>query len=119
MFEYLIFSGGGVKIGMILGAYTYLYKHNFVNRPKVIMGTSSGSLLGLCICLGYDIDKINDYFTTSINPTENTSTNFVTETENGWKLFIMSMLKEDLMLVEVPILLSLIFLPYKKLLISQ
>ena len=62
MFEYLIFSGGGVKIGMILGAYTYLYKHNFVNRPKVIMGTSSGSLLGLCICLGYDIDKIKSIF---------------------------------------------------------
>jgi hypothetical protein len=62
MFEYLIFSGGGVKIGMILGAYTCLYKYNLVNKPKVIMGTSSGSLLSLCICLDYDINKIKSIF---------------------------------------------------------
>ena len=46
----------------------------------------------------YSLDYTNDYFTTSIQPTDNTSSSFVTETEDGsgstgWKLFRLPLAK--------------------------
>lgn len=46
----------------------------------------------------YSLDYVNDYFTTSIQPTNNTSSSFVTETEDvngptGWKLFRLPLSK--------------------------
>ena len=39
---------------------TYLVDNGYLRKPKVIMGTSSGSIIGLCLTLGYKIEKIKD-----------------------------------------------------------
>jgi len=62
MIEYLLLSGGGVKAGMIIGALTYLIDNGYLRKTKVIMGTSSGSIIGLCLTLGYKVEKIKDIF---------------------------------------------------------
>lgn len=60
----LVISGGGPIILQILGAIQFLEKNKFINMNDIetIYGTSAGAMIGLCLCLKFDWDTMNDYF---------------------------------------------------------
>jgi len=59
----LVISGGGPIMIQILGAIQFLEKNKFLdmNNIETIYGTSAGAMIGLCLCLKFDWDTINDY----------------------------------------------------------
>jgi predicted acylesterase/phospholipase RssA len=60
----LVISGGGPIMLQILGAIQFLEKNKFldINNIETIYGTSAGAMIGLCLCLKFDWETINDYF---------------------------------------------------------
>jgi predicted acylesterase/phospholipase RssA len=61
--KHLVLSGGGPLIFQTIGIMQELEKNNKYSRSNInsIYGTSSGAIVGLFICLGYDWDVINKY----------------------------------------------------------
>jgi len=61
--KHIVISGGGPSMLQSLGAIQYLEKQDFINMNNIdtIYGTSSGTLVGILICLKYDWETINDY----------------------------------------------------------
>ena len=56
----LVLGSGGIYAFTILGALKYLEENNYYKRTEIrnILGASVGSLLGLFISLGYELDEI-------------------------------------------------------------
>ena len=56
----LVLGSGGIYGFTILGALKYLEENNYYKRTEIrnILGASVGSLLGLFISLGYELDEI-------------------------------------------------------------
>lgn len=63
MVKHLIISGGGPLIFQSMGIVQHLEKNNIFNKSNLtsIYGTSSGAIVGLFICLGYEWDVINKF----------------------------------------------------------
>lgn len=61
--KHLVLSGGGPLIFQTIGIMQHLEKKNIYTRTNLqsIYGTSSGAIVGLFICLGYDWDVINKF----------------------------------------------------------
>jgi predicted acylesterase/phospholipase RssA len=61
--KHLVLSGGGPLIFQTIGIMQELEKNNTYSRSNIksIYGTSSGAIVGLFICLGYDWDVINKF----------------------------------------------------------
>lgn len=61
--KHLIISGGGPLIFQSMGIIQHLEKNKLFNRTdiKSIYGTSSGAIVGLFICLGYEWNVINKF----------------------------------------------------------
>ena len=60
--ENLVFSSGGIMGYAFLGAYKYLDENNKLDNLKQLIGCSIGSMMSLCISLGYsssEIEKIS------------------------------------------------------------
>ena len=53
----LVISGGGPIMVQVLGAIQHLEKNNFVDLKNIetIYGTSAGAIVGILICLKYEI----------------------------------------------------------------
>lgn len=54
----LVLSSGGLKGYLHLGALKVLYNNQHLDNVKNIIGCSVGSVIGLLILVGYDIDEI-------------------------------------------------------------
>ena len=64
-FEGVVFAGGGVNIGIILGMYKYIYENNMILKKdtKVLIGTSAGSMLSALLSIGFEpIDTMKFFF---------------------------------------------------------
>lgn len=63
LIKHLILSGGGPLIFQTIGIMQYLESQNIYLRENIksIYGTSSGAIVGLFICLGYNWDVINKF----------------------------------------------------------
>ena len=61
--KHLIISGGGPLIFQSMGIIQHLEKNNLFKRSNIksIYGTSSGAIVGLFICLGYQWEVINKF----------------------------------------------------------
>ena len=59
----LIFSGGGSKSIMFLGALNLLINEKFLNLNNIdtFIGISAGAILSLLFCIGYTIDELSDF----------------------------------------------------------
>lgn len=62
--KHLVISGGGHVLFQTLGTIHELERNNIflMNNIETIYGTSSGSLIGVILCLKYDCETIQDYF---------------------------------------------------------
>lgn len=63
LIKHLIISGGGPLIFQSMGIIQQLEKNKIFDRTNIesIYGTSSGAIVGLFICLGYEWDVINKF----------------------------------------------------------
>lgn len=63
MIKYLVLSGGGHTMFHYIGIFKILLKQEYIHLHdiKSIYGTSSGSIIGAILCLGYDWTDIVDY----------------------------------------------------------
>ena len=61
--KHLVISGGGPTFIQVLGAINELTSKSFMdlNNIETIYGTSAGAIIGILICLKYDLETINDY----------------------------------------------------------
>ena len=61
--KHLVISGGGPLIFQTIGIMQCLEQQNIYSRPNIksIYGTSSGAIVGLFICLGYEWDVITKF----------------------------------------------------------
>ena len=61
--KHLIISGGGPLIFQSMGIIQCLEKNKLFNRSNItsIYGTSSGAIVGLFLCLGYEWEVINKF----------------------------------------------------------
>ena len=53
MIKNLVLSSGSVKGLSFIGAYKILETNNLLDNIENILGSSIGSVFGLCLCLGY------------------------------------------------------------------
>jgi len=58
MIENIVFSSGGIMGFAFVGAYQYIYENNLHKNIKNILGCSVGSMISLCISLGYTSNEI-------------------------------------------------------------
>lgn len=63
LIKHLVLSGGGPIVFQTIGIIQHLEKSKIYDRLnlKSIYGTSSGAIVGLFICLGYDWDVVNKF----------------------------------------------------------
>lgn len=62
MIKTLILSGGGIEGASIIGSLGFLYEKDLIKNIDTIWGTSIGSLIGICLCLGYTIGELEKLF---------------------------------------------------------
>ena len=60
MIKTLILSGGGIGGLITIGSIKFLNKINYLKNIKTIWGTSIGSFFGICICLGYTMEELEN-----------------------------------------------------------
>lgn len=77
----IVLGGGGVKGFSYIGLLKLFEEYNLRENIKVVVGTSSGSLIAIAICLGYTYQESMDYicpFTIAriVNITAKTVLNF-------------------------------------------
>jgi predicted acylesterase/phospholipase RssA len=63
MIKYLVLSGGGHTMFHYMGIFKILLEKNYINLHdiKSIYGTSSGSIISVMLCLGYEWEDLVDY----------------------------------------------------------
>lgn len=62
MLPYRIYlSGGGMCAMAHVGALIELSKHVHLKAVKEWMGVSAGSLVAMCLCIGYSLDELADF----------------------------------------------------------
>ena len=64
-YEYLVFSGGGIKGISYIGALTILDKLGILCKIKGYAGTSVGSIYAALLAVGYSIDEVNNLMKTT------------------------------------------------------
>ena len=57
----IYFSGGGVCAMAHVGALTELSKHISLSAIKEWMGVSAGSLIAMCVCIGFTLDELLNF----------------------------------------------------------
>jgi NTE family protein len=55
------FSGGGICAMAHVGALVELSKHISIPAIKEWMGVSAGSLIAMCVCIGFTLDELHDF----------------------------------------------------------
>ena len=60
MIKTLILSGGGIGGLIAIGSIKFFNKINYLKNIKTIWGTSVGCFIGICICLGYTIEELEN-----------------------------------------------------------
>ena len=60
MIKNLVFSGAGTKIYSFIGALKVLEEKDLLKNIENIIGTSSGSIMGIFVCLGFKVKEIED-----------------------------------------------------------
>lgn len=61
-YSYLVLSGGGVRGIALIGALDVLFEHGALNKVHTFIGSSIGSLIATCICLGYTPTEAHKIF---------------------------------------------------------
>lgn len=62
-YEYIVFSGGGIKGISYCGALDILNKLDILGNIKGFAGTSAGSIVAALLAIGYTTDEITDIMT--------------------------------------------------------
>lgn len=62
-YEYIVFSGGGIKGISYCGALEILNELNILGNIKGFAGTSAGSIVASLLAIGYTTDEITDIMT--------------------------------------------------------
>ena len=61
MIPYRIYlSGGGIAVAAHIGALQELHKHTPITSIREFMGVSAGSLVAMCLTIGYTLDELQD-----------------------------------------------------------
>jgi predicted acylesterase/phospholipase RssA len=63
MYDTLVFSGGGMKGYLLLGAIKSLEEYNILSDIKTYIGSSIGGVIGMLLNIGYSYNQIYSIFT--------------------------------------------------------